>query len=299
MKIAVLGSLNMDLVAHVHHLPQPGETIISSRFQTIPGGKGANQAVAAARLGAKVRMIGKVGGDSYGEQLLEGLAEAGIDTEGIEREGTTGMALINVSDQGENPIVLVPGANNEVTVAYAAHHHGILTDCDVLLVQLEIPLDTVAYAVQTAHRLGKRIILNPAPAQPLPEEILRCIDTLTPNETELELLTGLPVKTLPEIEAAAQKLLPKGPGRVIVTLGEKGALLARADGTLHIPACQVAAIDTTAAGDAFTAAFAVAQGRGMADEEAIRFASKAAAIVVTRHGAQPSLPTLEEVEAFA
>ena len=299
MKIAVLGSLNMDLVAHVHHLPQPGETIISSRFQTIPGGKGANQAVAAARLGAKVRMIGKVGGDSYGEQLLEGLAEAGIDTEGIEREGTTGMALINVSDQGENQIVLVPGANNEVTVAYAAHHHDILTDCDVLLVQLEIPLDTVAYAVQTAHRLGKRIILNPAPAQPLPEEILRCIDTLTPNETELELLTGLPVKTLPEIEAAAQKLLPKGPGRVIVTLGEKGALLARADGTLHIPACQVAAIDTTAAGDAFTAAFAVAQGRGMADEEAIRFASKAAAIVVTRHGAQPSLPTLEEVEAFA
>lgn len=299
MKIAVLGSLNMDLVAHVHHLPQPGETIISSRFQTIPGGKGANQAVAAARLGAKVRMIGKVGGDSYGEQLLEGLAEAGIDTEGIEREGTTGMALINVSDQGENQIVLVPGANNEVTVAYAAHHHGILTDCDVLLVQLEIPLDTVAYAVQTAHRLGKRIILNPAPAQPLPEEMLRCIDTLTPNETELELLTGMPVKTLPEIEAAAQKLLAKGPGRVIVTLGEKGALLARTDGTLHIPACQVAAIDTTAAGDAFTAAFAVAQSRGMADEEAIRFASKAAAIVVTRHGAQPSLPTLEEVEAFA
>ncbi|QQE75414.1 ribokinase [Brevibacillus composti] len=299
MKIAVLGSLNMDLVAHVHHLPQPGETIISSRFQTIPGGKGANQAVAAARLGAKVRMIGKVGGDSYGEQLLEGLAEAGIDTEGIEREGTTGMALINVSDQGENQIVLVPGANNEVTVAYTAHHHDILTDCDVLLVQLEIPLDTVAYAVQTAHRLGKRIILNPAPAQPLPEEMLRCIDTLTPNETELELLTGMPVKTLPEIEAAAQKLLAKGPGRVIVTLGEKGALLARTDGTLHIPACQVAAIDTTAAGDAFTAAFAVAQSRGMADEEAIRFASKAAAIVVTRHGAQPSLPTLEEVEAFA
>ncbi|USG67002.1 ribokinase [Brevibacillus ruminantium] len=297
MNILVVGSLNMDLVSHVPHLPKAGETITSTSFQTIPGGKGANQAVAAARLGAKVQMIGKVGRDAYGEILLERMAAAGVDTTGIGQEDTTGMALIQVSDSGENHIVLVPGANQRVHTGDVDRYQEMLEACDILLAQLEIPLEVVEYAVKCAHQKGKTVVLNPAPAQKLSADILQHVDTLTPNETELEILTGMPVETLPQIEAAVQALLVQGPRCIIVTMGEKGALVVHGGGVMHLPAYEVQAVDTTAAGDAFTAAYAVARGRGKTDEAAARFASKVAAIVVTRHGAQPSLPTMEEVEA--
>ncbi|WP_432774810.1 ribokinase [Brevibacillus gelatini] len=300
MKITVVGSLNMDLVSHVHHLPKAGETILSHDFRLIPGGKGANQAVAAARLGAHVSMIGMVGEDEYGSKLLNSLTEAHVHVEGIKRSGTTGMAFINVSDDGENNIVLVPGANAQMSVEHIEENLTILEESDVVLLQLEIPLPVVEYTVKKVSGLGKLVILNPAPApaQALSPELLQHAHTLTPNETELASLSGMPTATLSEAETAAKKLLASGPKRVIVTLGEKGALLVTAEGATHVPACRVEPVDTTAAGDSFTAAFAVGIAKGMAEEEAAAFASKVAAIVVTRRGAQPSLPTLAEVEAY-
>ncbi|MEJ8543787.1 ribokinase [Brevibacillus borstelensis] len=296
MNIVVVGSLNMDLVSHVPHLPKAGETIASTSFQTIPGGKGANQAVAAARLGAAVHMIGRVGSDTYGDMLLGSLADSRVHMEGIVREGTTGMALINVSASGENNIVLVPGANGMMGTEDIDRHRRLLEACDILLVQLEIPLEVVEYAVKKVHELGKTAVLNPAPARSLSPSFLRHVDTITPNETELELLAGMPVETLSQMEAAARALLGQGPKRVVVTMGEKGALIVNAEGAKHVPSLKVQAVDTTAAGDSFTAAFAVGMAKGMTDEEAAKFASRVAAIVVTRHGAQPSLPTLAEVE---
>lgn len=300
MKITVVGSLNMDLVSHVHHLPKAGETISSHDFRLIPGGKGANQAVAAARLGAHVSMIGMVGEDEYGSKLLNSLTEAHVHVEGIKRSGTTGMAFINVSGDGENNIVLVPGANAQMSVEHIEENLTILEESDVVLLQLEIPLPVVEYTVKKVSGLGKLVILNPAPApaQALSPELLQHAHTLTPNETELASLSGMPTATLSEAETAAKKLLASGPKRVIVTLGEKGALLVTAEGATHVPACRVEPVDTTAAGDSFTAAFAVGIAKGMAEEEAAAFASKVAAIVVTRRGAQPSLPTLAEVEAY-
>lgn len=300
MKITVVGSLNMDLVSHVHHLPKAGETILSHDFRLIPGGKGANQAVAAARLGAHVSMIGMVGEDEYGSKLLNSLTEAHVHVEGIKRSGTTGMAFINVSGDGENNIVLVPGANAQMSVEHIEENLTILEESDVVLLQLEIPLPVVEYTVKKVSGLGKLVILNPAPApaQALSPELLQHAHTLTPNETELASLSGMPTATLSEAETAAKKLLASGPKRVIVTLGEKGALLVTAEGATHVPACRVEPVDTTAAGDSFTAAFAVGIAKGMAEEEAAAFASKVAAIVVTRRGAQPSLPTLAEVEAY-
>ncbi len=299
VKIAVVGSINMDLVTHVQHLPKAGETIASHHFELIPGGKGANQAVAASRLGAHVSMIGMVGEDENGRVMLGGLTDARVHIEGIKCSGTTGMAFINVSDDGENNIVLVPGANALVSTEHIAENLSILKDSDVVLLQLEIPMPVVEYTVKQAARLGKLVILNPAPARELSSELLTHVHTLTPNETELSILTGMPVSTIDEVHAAAKKLLSGGPKRVIVTLGEKGALLITADEATHIPAFRVEPVDTTAAGDSFTAAFAVGITQGMTETEAATFASKVAAIVVTRNGAQPSLPTFDEVQAYS
>ncbi|KZE52234.1 ribokinase [Brevibacillus parabrevis] len=299
MKIAVVGSINMDLVSHVHHLPKAGETIASHDFMLIPGGKGANQAVAAARLGAHVSMIGMVGEDENGTIMLAGMTEAQVHVEGIKRSGTTGMAFINVSDDGENNIVLVPGANAQVSIEHINENLSIIEQSDVVLLQLEIPLHVVEYVVKKAAALGKLVILNPAPAKALSQQLLQHVHTLTPNETELASLSGLPVTTPEEAGEAARKLLASGPRRIIVTLGEKGALLVTEEKTVHVPACRVEPVDTTAAGDSFTAAFAVGMAKGMSDVEAAGFASKVAAIVVTRRGAQPSLPTLAEVEAHS
>lgn len=298
-KILVIGSINVDLVSRVPHLPKEGETITSRSFNTFYGGKGANQVVAAARLGADVAMIGKVGNDVYGPALIEHFRQAGVDTTGIQIvPGPTGMAFINVSDQGENNIVLVPGANYELGTADIDRHSELIEQCEMIIMQLEIPLSVVEYVVEKAHRFNKKVILNPAPAQPLSEQLLSRADTLIPNEMELMLLTGMPVTTDEDMIRAARKLKSLGVRRVIVTAGERGSFVITYEAVHHVPAFKVEAVDTTAAGDSYIAAFVYGTTRGMSDVEAATFASKVSAVVVTRKGAQTSLPTLGEVEAF-
>lgn len=295
-RILVIGSLNMDLVTHVSHLPKPGETIASSKFYTNPGGKGANQAIAAAKLGADVRMIGKVGWDDYGTDLLDNLRSAKVQIEGVKREDVTGMAFINVSDEGENNIVLVPGANSKITTSDIAQLKNEIEACDLIVLQLEIPLSVVEYTLRMAKDLQKEVILNPAPAQKLSTEMLQMVHTLIPNETELEILTGCSISSDDELIKSAQKVRSWGVKRILVTLGSKGSLLINDQEQVIIPAYQVDAVDTTAAGDAFVGAFAVGITSGVSDQEAAKFASKVSAIVVTREGAQQSLPTREEVD---
>lgn len=296
--ILVIGSLNIDLVTRVPHLPQPGETIASRKFQKNPGGKGANQAVAAAKLGANVTMIGKVGTDEHGELLINSLRSAGVSTAGIRREGTTGMAFISVSDEGENHIVLVAGANNAVRRSDISAMRGLIEESDMIVMQLEIPLEVVKHALELAVGLGKNVILNPAPARDLPAEMLRHVYVLIPNETELQILSGMPTSTEQEIVDAARHLNSLGTQRVIVTMGDRGSYLISETLHTHIPAYPVRAVDTTAAGDAYVAAFAVGKTQGMSDVEAAKFASKVAAITVTREGAQPSLPTRDDVQRY-
>ncbi|AQS57643.1 ribokinase [Novibacillus thermophilus] len=296
--ILVIGSLNIDLVTRVPHLPQPGETIASRKFQKNPGGKGANQAVAAAKLGANVTMIGKVGTDEHGELLINSLRSAGVSTAGIRREGTTGMAFISVSDEGENHIVLVAGDNNAVRRSDISAMRGLIEESDMIVMQLEIPLEVVKHALELAVGLGKNVILNPAPARDLPAEMLRHVYVLIPNETELQILSGMPTSTEQEIVDAARHLNSLGNQRVIVTMGDRGSFLISETLHTHIPAYPVRAVDTTAAGDAYVAAFAVGKTQGMSDVEAAKFASKVAAITVTREGAQPSLPTRDDVQRY-
>lgn len=296
--ILVIGSLNIDLVTRVPHLPQPGETIASRKFQKNPGGKGANQAVAAAKLGANVTMIGKVGTDEHGELLINSLRSAGVSTAGIRREGTTGMAFISVSDEGENHIVLVAGANSAVRRSDISAMRGLIEESDMIVMQLEIPLEVVKHALELAVGLGKNVILNPAPARDLPAEMLRHVYVLIPNETELQILSGMPTSTEQEIVDAARHLNSLGTQRVIVTMGDRGSYLISETLHTHIPAYPVRAVDTTAAGDAYVAAFAVGKTQGMSDVEAAKFASKVAAITVTREGAQPSLPTRDDVQRY-
>lgn len=285
----------MDLVTHVPHLPIPGETIHSTKFQKSPGGKGANQAVAAAKLGGDVAMIGRVGSDDHGQVLVNNLKAAGVDITGIQESGTTGMAFINVSTDGENNIVLVHGANGQVNRADIYQFLHMIKNCEMIIMQLEIPLDVVEYVVDLAAEFKKKVLLNPAPAQQLTEGMLRKVHTLIPNETELEQITGMPVATMEQVAAAAHKLQSNGVARIIVTLGDKGSYLVNEELEVHIPAEKVTPVDTTAAGDSYIAAFAVGLTKGMSDVEAAKFATKVAAIVVTKEGAQPSLPTLEEV----
>lgn len=295
-KMVVIGSLNMDLVTYVPQLPSPGETISSSKFQKNPGGKGANQAVAAAKLGADVTMVGKVGADAYGAELLNSLKESGVSTRGVRQADITGMAFIQVSMEGENNIVLVPGANAQMQCADIDEARALIEESELILLQLEIPLEAVEHALRLGVELKKEVILNPAPARKLPQEMLRMVHTLIPNESELHLLTGMPVSTQQELFAAADQLKSYGVKRLIVTMGQHGAYLINDDERVHIPAFSVDAVDTTAAGDSFISGFAVGKARGMSDREAVVFASRVAAIVVTREGAQPSLPTLAEVE---
>lgn len=288
----------MDLVSHVPHLPRAGETISSTKFIQNPGGKGANQAAAAAKLGADVAIIGKVGSDDYGTELIHSLNKSGVDTNGVQQESTTGMAFINVSGNGENNIILVPGANSKMRRSDIDDLKGIIEDRDIIIMQLEIPLEVVDYALEMAVKYKKKVILNPAPAQRLPNHILRNVDTIIPNETELQLLTGMPTSTEQEIILAALQLKSLGANRIIVTMGGNGSYLINEEQQVHIPAYKVKPVDSTAAGDSFIAAFTVGIIKGMSDHEAAKFASKVSAVVVTREGAQPSLPTLEEVEQF-
>lgn len=297
-RVTVAGSLNMDLVARAPRIPQPGETIIGRDFRNVPGGKGANQAVAAARLGAEVSMVGRVGGDTFAEPLLENLAADGIDHTYVTRdpEAATGVALIVVDDAGENSIVVASGANARFSPADVEAAEEALANADVLLLQLESPLETVLRAAELARARGAKVLLNPAPAQALPEELLSLVDALIPNETEAALLTDRAVRSEEEAREAARTLLASGVETVIVTLGERGALLAQEGGVSMVPAFSVEAVDSTAAGDAFVGSFAVALAEGRPLEEAVRWGNAAGALATTKMGAQPSLPTREGLE---
>jgi ribokinase len=298
--VTVIGSLNMDLVIRAPRIPQPGETIIGSQFRNVPGGKGANQAVAAARLGAQVSMVGRVGRDGFGEVLLENLASDGIDHTHVTRdpEAASGVALIVVDDAGQNSIVVASGANGRLSPDDVEAARAAIAGADVVLMQLESPLETVSRAAEIARAHGVPVVLNPAPARPLPSPLLSLVDVLIPNESETALLAGMPVDDQAQAEAAAAALLELGVGTVILTLGERGALLARTSGATHVPAFQVHPVDTTAAGDAFVGAFAVGLAKGKPLEEAVRWGNAAGALATTQMGAQPSLPTRGALEGL-
>lgn len=299
-KVVVIGSLNMDLVTRAPRLPKGGETLMGESFCTIPGGKGANQAVAAARLGAKVSMVGCVGSDAYGQQLRGALLAEGIDCQSVSVvDGSSGVALIVVDDNSQNAIVIVAGANGALGPDVLDRFDEVLRSADVVICQLEVPDATVGHALKRGRELGKTVILNPAPAsRPLPADWYACIDYLIPNESEAAVLSGLAVDSLETAEAAATQLLAAGAGKVIVTLGAQGLMFANGASFQHFPAPQVKAVDTTAAGDTFVGGFAAALADGKSEVEAIRFGQVAAALSVTRAGAQPSIPTLLEVQAF-
>lgn len=304
-KVVIVGSLNMDLVTRAPRLPRAGETLAGQSFVTVPGGKGANQAVAAARLGASVAsvaMVGCVGDDAYGEQLRTALLAEGIDCQAVTPVSgeSTGVALIVVDDSSQNAIVIVAGGNGHVTASVVDSFDALLSGAEVIICQLEVPLDTVGHVLKRGHELGKTVILNPAPASgPLPAEWFAWIDYLIPNESEATALTGLPVDSTASADAAASALLKAGVSKVIVTLGEQGALFASASRSEHFPAPKVQPVDTTAAGDTFVGGFAAALADGKSESDAIRFGQVAAALSVTRSGAQPSIPTFAEVQTSA
>ncbi len=302
--IVVTGSLNMDFVVQVERLPAPGETARGENFQTIPGGKGANQACAAARLarGNPVLMIGRVGYDAFADHLRASLAAAGADTSRIHgcRRAATGVALIWVDRTGQNSIVIAPGANAELTPADLETERQSFVSAACALFQLETPLETVAAGLRLARSGGALSILDPAPAQPLDAGLLARVDLLTPNETEACLLAGREPRriSLDEGPELAEQLRRRGPRAVVLKLGDQGCYYAGPEGSWHAPAFRVEAIDSTAAGDTFNGALAVALAEGRAVPESLRFANAAAALSVTRLGAQASIPSREEVEQF-
>jgi len=300
-KVVIVGSLNMDLVTRAPRLPRAGETLAGQSFVTVPGGKGANQAVAAARLGASVAMIGCVGDDAYGEQLRSALLTEGIDCQAVTTIAgeSTGVALIVVDDNSQNAIVIVAGGNGHVSASVVDGFDALLQQAEVIICQLEVPESTVGHVLKRGHELGKTVILNPAPATgPLPEQWYGWVDYLIPNESEATALTGLPVDSPASAESAAKTLLASGVGKVVVTLGEQGALFASEERVEHFPAPRVNPVDTTAAGDTFVGGFAAALADGKSESEAIRFGQIAAALSVTRSGAQPSIPTFAEVQGY-
>lgn len=297
-KVVVVGSINMDLITRCKRAPKGGETLFGEEFFQVPGGKGANQAVAIGKLGTEVTMLGKVGKDSFGKDLINSMKESGVDTRYIEEgEKSTGIAKIIVEENGQNRILVVAGANSEVDKAYIARHLDVIKECDIVVAQLEIPVETVAYALAKAKEFGKMTILNPAPARELDDEIIKNSDLIIPNESELALITGMPTETEEEIKKAGEKLLDMGVSNLIVTLGSKGSLLLNRETCEFHSAYKVKAIDTIAAGDSFIGGLV----RELKDNnvgEAIEFATKVSAIAVTRKGAQTSIPTIEEVENF-
>ncbi len=299
-KVMVVGSFNMDLVVKAERRPQTGETLMGEEFGMFIGGKGSNQAIAAARLGADVTMIGRLGTDLFGDTLMTAHAEEGICTDHVIRdtETGTGVASILIDTDGDNSIVLVPQANMRLSVEDIERASESIAAADVLLLQLEVPVGASQRAAEIAKSNGATVVLNPAPAQELPDDFLAQVDILTPNEVETESLSGLRASTATDAERAAKVLLDKGLSAVILTLGERGALLLTSDLTQQIPAYTVDVVDTTAAGDAFCGALAtaVAQGENLVD--AVAFANAAGALAVTVLGAAPSMPAAAQVKAF-
>ena len=297
--ICVIGSLNMDLVVNVDKMPKPGQTIIGSNFKEVPGGKGANQAVAMARLNGNVSMIGKVGEGGFGQTLINSLKNDKVDTTYIQTaKCSTGVALITVDKNAQNSIVVSPGANFEVKEEDIDNNIEAIKNSDIVVLQLETPLNTIKYALNKAKELNKYTILNPAPAVKLDDEIIKNVDLLTPNETELEIISGVSIENEEDIQKAAQIMIEKGVKELIVTLGSKGSLYINKEKSMFKKAYKVEAVDTTAAGDSYTGALAVALSKDKNIEEAMDFASKVGALSVLKEGAQSSLPTLEDVNNF-
>ncbi len=294
--IVVLGSLNMDIVLRVPQAPAAGETLLGRSIAHIPGGKGANQAVSCAREGGRVSMIGCVGNDAHGQALRTALAQDGIDTGALRNDDgePTGTALILVEDSGQNRIVMIPGANARVEIDEAALRKQ-LQGAAFLVAQFETPMDQVARAIGVAHGAGCKVLLNPSPVQPIAEPLWPRIDTLVVNEIEAQALCGQAADNPQEAALAGQALRAKGIARVVVTLGARGAVAVDADGARHHPAPKVKAVDTTAAGDTFLGALAVALGGGQAFDEAVRLGIRAAALCIQQPGAQPSIPRRDDV----
>lgn len=297
-KIVIIGSANTDLIVQADRIPKPGETVLGGEFRMVSGGKGANQAVTVARLGGDASFVARVGNDLFGDELMALYAAERMDTSHIIRDpsAATGIALVSVDAQAENCIVVAPGANGCLSKADIDRARPMLAGAGYLLIQFEIPLDVVEYAIETAAVLGVKVILNPAPAALIDESCFKYIYAITPNETECELLTGIEVVSESDAVEAADLLLAKGIRNVVITCGSRGSVVRSAAFFQRIPACRVEAVDTTAAGDVFNGALAVALAEGSTLVEAAHFATCAAAVSVTRLGAQSSIPTRREVE---
>ena len=297
-KIIVVGSSNTDMVIRTDRMPRPGETVLGGNFMMNQGGKGANQAVAVARLGDGVTFIAKVGRDMFGDSSVAGYKKEGIDTRTVLRDDTapSGIAVITVDAQAENSIVVVPGANNNLSKADVDALRRDIESAQFLLMQLETPVEVVAHAAAMARKAGVKVILNPAPAAELPAELLDGLYIITPNRTEGQMLTGIEICDWESAEQAAQSLVGKGVQNVVITLGSQGALVCDGKNFERIPARKVKAVDTTAAGDTFNGAMCVALSEGATLSDAVRFASRASAIAVTRLGAQASIPYRKELD---
>ena len=293
--ILVVGGLNMDLVIQTPRYPEYGENLIGSDFNTYPGGKGANQAVAAARLGASVKLVGRVGTDAFGDTLLQTVTQSGVETSYIRRDAqaATGVAVIIVDSRGQNTIVVAHGANDHLTPEDVSAAEEAFKQASVLVLQFEIPLPTTARAIQLARDHGARVVLNPGPARIVDAAFLSKVDYLIPNQNELATLTGVT-----SISEAANALSSWGVKQVVVTLGSEGVLVVKDDREVTLPAHHVQVVDTTAAGDSFVGAFAVALNEGLPTRQAAAWANAAGALAVTKAGAQPSLPTRAELNAF-
>jgi ribokinase len=300
VEILVIGSFMMDLVVRTPRAPEQGETIIGKSFSRFPGGKGANQAVSAARLGSDVTMVGKVGDDEFGNEALVTLKSENIDTQYLLRDEkeATGIGMITLEDNGNNRIVVVPGANLAYKVTELNNIKDTIKNAKVIVAQLEMDLDMIEAAVSYAAETNVPVILNPAPAQKLSDSLLKNVTYLTPNETEAEILTGIKILTKEDAEIAGKVLLNKGVKNVIITLAEKGALIMNDALTQYVPGYTVNPVDTVAAGDAFNGALAMGIVSGKPLQEVVQFANAVGALTVTKEGAIPSLPYLKEVEAF-
>jgi len=298
--IVVLGSSNTDMILQMAHIPKPGETIIGGKFSMAAGGKGANQAVGAARAGGKVTFIARVGEDMFGEQAVKGFVQDGINVDHVIKDpnAASGVALIFVADDGENSIGVASGANGNLSPADVQAAKDVIASAGTLVMQLETPLETVQAAAEIAAANNVPVILDPAPAQPLPDDILKHVSIMKPNESEAEILTGQKVENEDDAKKAAQALMAHGVKTVLLTMGANGTMIATPEGTELIPSYKVKAVDSTAAGDVFTGSLSVALSEGKELKEAVKFANAAAALSVTKLGAQPSAPTRQEIEEF-